>query len=154
MMSLQRTGAEVQTLRVVAGSIARALRHVMVRSMLVFLGTIPALTLSSGEAGAQVVRQDFYVTNGTVNAAVVSGNTLYIGGEFTQVGPATGGGVAIDEASGAPLVVSPSVTGIVLAVVPDGSGGWYIGGDFRAVGGVSRQNLAHVLSNNTVSVWN
>ncbi|MEO5616536.1 MAG: hypothetical protein ABIS67_02085, partial [Candidatus Eisenbacteria bacterium] len=107
-----------------------------------------------GSAGAQTIREDFYATNGPVDAAVLSGNTLYIGGGFTYVGPATGGGVPIDAASGASAGGFPKVRGEVHAVAPDGSGGWYIGGNFTAVGGIPRSNLAHILADNTVSAWN
>jgi hypothetical protein len=36
------------------------------------------------------------------------------------------------------------------AVAADGSGGWYIGGDFRSIGNVECANLAHVKSDRTV----
>jgi predicted small secreted protein len=38
-------------------------------------------------------------------------------------------------------------------VVPDGNGGWYIGGNFHHVGGQARRNLAHILANGDVSAW-
>src|SRR6266581_7754783 len=53
--------------------------------------TLAWLCAGSLAAEAQVVRNDFDVTNGVVNATVLSGNTLYIGGQFSRVGPATGG---------------------------------------------------------------
>ena len=34
----------------------------------------------------------FWVTNGGVNAIVMTGSTVYIGGSFTVVGPPTGNG--------------------------------------------------------------
>src|SRR5262249_60601132 len=37
---------------------------------------------------------------------------------------------------------------------PDGSGGGFIGGQFAAVGDSLRNNLAHVLADQTVSPWN
>ena len=76
--------------------------RVAARAALVFLGAIAACLWSGVPARAQVIRQDFYITNGTVLAAVVSGNTLYIGGSFSQVSPATGGGVPISDATGLP----------------------------------------------------
>ncbi len=103
---------------------------------------------------AQPVRDDFYVTNGPVHAAALSGNALYIGGAFTWVGPATGAGVPIDAATGLPEHEFPRVIGSVCAVASDGAGGWYIGGEFTSVGGVARNNLAHVLRDNSVSAWN
>lgn len=109
---------------------------------------------ATGSAHAQVVRDNFPVTNGPVYATVLSGDTLYIAGDFTQVGPATGGGVPIDAASGALVSGFPKVTGGVYAAVSDGAGGWYIGGGFNAVGGIPRSNLAHVLANMSVSPWN
>ena len=56
---------------------------------------------SFGAAHAQVVRQNLYVADGNVLAAVPSGNTLYLAGSFTRLGPATGGGAVIDAVSGA-----------------------------------------------------
>ena len=44
----------------------------------------------------------------------------------------------------------PTVNGTISTIVPDGSGGWYIGGYFSAVGSVAVSNLAHVKSDNTV----
>ena len=111
------------------------------------------LLTTAGIAHAQPVRQDFWAPNGTVNAAVVSGSTLYVGGEFRRVGPVTGSGVPIDAATGAPLAGFPPVDGCVYAAASDGAGGWYIGGAFTAVGGLARTNLAHVLSDMTLAPW-
>jgi hypothetical protein len=47
------------------------------------------------------------------------------------------------------------VNGPVLAVVSDGAGGWFIGGEFTYVGGVARTGLAHINSDGTVdTTWN
>src|SRR5262245_30235939 len=48
----------------------------------------------------------------------------------------------------------PAVQGVVHCIVSDGSGGWYIGGDFERVGGLERHNLAHVLADHGLSLWN
>jgi hypothetical protein len=116
--------------------------------------TIVAGMLWSDAALAQSVREDFYVTDGGVEATALSGTTLYIGGNFGSVGPASGSGVPIDAATGAPVAGFPKVAGTVNAVVPDGTGGYFIGGFFSGVGGLARSNLAHVLADNTVSPWN
>src|SRR5262249_59661175 len=71
---------------------------------------------------------------------------------FLHVAPATGGGAPLDGVTGTPLFV-PRVLGAVNAVVPDGAGGWYLGGSFTSVGGVARSNLARILSANTVAAW-
>ena len=104
-------------------------------------------------ARAQTVREDFYITNGTVNAQVLAGDTLYIGGSFTTVGPVTGAGVPLDAATGLAETGFPHVNGDLNAVVADGVGGWYIGGSFTAVGGIARANLAHVLADHSVAAW-
>ena len=101
-----------------------------------------------------------YVTDGPVNAVVRAGDTIYIGGQFSRVGPRTGPGVevALDgtenvglpEISGAgPTLAGGAATGL-RAVVADGSGGWYVGGLFTHVGGVARTNLAHILADHSV----
>ena len=91
-------------------------------------------------------------TNGSVQAVVRSGDTIYIGGLFDRVGPRTGPGVelALDGSQNAGL---PEVSGggsLVQAVASDGSGGWYIGGLFTHVGGVARKNIAHIRADHSV----
>jgi hypothetical protein len=59
----------------------------------------------------------------------------------------------LDRRTGAAEPPYPKVLGAVRAVAPDGAGGWYIGGQFTAVGGQPRRNLAHILANGEVSAW-
>ncbi|HXJ70352.1 MAG TPA: hypothetical protein VNM39_15720, partial [Verrucomicrobiae bacterium] len=105
-------------------------------------------------ARAQTVSPDFYITNGQVVAEVLRGNTLYIGGMFNFVGPVTGAGVPVDVNTEIPAPGFPRVNGTVLAAIPDGVGGWFIGGQFSAVGASVRSNLAHVLADQSVAAWN
>jgi len=101
-------------------------------------------------------RDNFYVTNGSVKSTALSadGETLYIGGDFTYVGPKTGGGAIVDTTS-ALKDNSPIVSGVVYASVQDNNDGWYIGGDFTKVGSYNRANLAHILYDGTVDAnWN
>jgi hypothetical protein len=91
--------------------------------------------------------------NGAVTAVARLGNTLFIGGAFSSVGPCTGGGVPVDRRTGRPLGTYPRVAGTVLAVVADGAGGWYVGGQFIGVGGLPRTNLAHILADGSVAPW-
>src|SRR5262249_6874141 len=110
-----------------------------------------------GSAAAQMIRGDLWVPDRPVTCVGTSpaGDVLYIGGAFTKVGPPTGSGGPISASTGLPLVTYPKVTGgLVNAVEPDGSGGWFIGGDFTAVGGVSRSRIAHILSDGSLSSWN
>ncbi len=102
---------------------------------------------------AQAIDTTLWVTNGYVYSVAAGNGRIYLGGNFSQVGPATGGGVPLDTTTGAPLPSFPKVTGSVNAPVPDAHGGWFIGGDFTAVGGFPRNNLAQVNADGTVSAW-
>lgn len=85
----------------------------------------------------------------------LSGNR-YVGGEFEQallnvravttLAPSGGFGQSH------PLVF-PDVDGVVHAIVDDGEGGWYIGGQFSRVGGLPRQNLARIDKAGQVTDW-
>src|SRR5262245_39946152 len=101
------------------------------------LRAVPLLIslLVPGLAHAQTLRPEFWVPNGKVNTAAIAGNTLYIGGKFTHVGPPATAIAKVDSVTGASLPV-PDVTGTVTAWEPDGSGGWFIAGKFTAVQGV------------------
>lgn len=91
--------------------------------------------------------------NGHVLDMARSGNTLYIAGSFRSVGENTGGFVPIDARTGELLRPFPKVAGSVFVIVPDGSGGWYIGGNFTGVGGRARSCLAQIRFDGSVSDW-
>ena len=98
-----------------------------------------------------------WITNGGLNFGISAmaqdtvNHLLYIGGDFTAVGPNTGRGAPIDTSSALPLATFyPRVNGQLNSVIADGSGGWYIGGSFSNVGGVTRNNIAHISSDYTV----
>jgi trimeric autotransporter adhesin len=102
-----------------------------------------------------IPNSETWITNGPVYAIANEGGTTYIGGDFTYVGPCTGNGVPIDEATGLVLSLYPKVNGPVKAVIADGSGGWYIGGEFTSVGGVERNRIAHIFADGSLdSPWN
>ena len=88
--------------------------------------------------------------DGSVNAVAVSGSTAFVGGTFRNVGPNTGGFALVDPASAVLSPSSPPVLGAVHDAIPDGAGGWYLGGSFTHVGGLARRNLAHVLADGSV----
>lgn len=105
----------------------------------------------AAKADCSPVREGLDIPNGQVYAMTVVGDTLYFGGYFSHVGPACGGWLPVIEQSGNPPPSFPRVAGTVNAVAPDGTGGWYIGGDFSLVGRESLRNLAHVLADGTVA---
>lgn len=99
--------------------------------------------------------EDDWVPDGQVNAIVRTADTVYLGGAFTALGRNRPYGVPLDATSGLPLAAYPKVNAAVRCCVPDGAGGWYIGGDFTQVGTLPRNRLAHILSDGTVdTAWN
>jgi hypothetical protein len=92
--------------------------------------------------------------DGEVRATAQIGNRVYVAGSFRRVGPLRTGSAGVANAvTGAFEAGFPAVDGMVSAVVADGAGGWYLGGDFDLVGGLYRQNLAHVLADGSVDAW-
>jgi hypothetical protein len=91
--------------------------------------------------------------SGRVWDIAVQGDTAYIGGEFTSLAPTLELAGAIDGASGLPQPGFPKLeAGEVKVAVPDGVGGWYIGGNFKISLGPadSRVALARVRADGTV----
>ncbi len=100
-------------------------------------------------------KQETWVTNGAVRAIVAVDDIVYIGGDFTYVGPYTGGTVPISRSTDALPERFPKFAGEVMVVIPDGNGGWYVGGQFDMVDGVARDNLAHILASGSLDrTWN
>ncbi|NCU42038.1 MAG: hypothetical protein EOM19_04975, partial [Candidatus Moranbacteria bacterium] len=88
-----------------------------------------------------------YVPNGAVRTMIPDGEgNVYLGGDFTQIGPYSGGGIKINTITNQIDTTFPKVNGIVRVSLPDGVGGWYIGGSFTQVGDINRNNIAHILS--------
>jgi len=121
--------------------------------------SILVIGLSQSFSWAQpsvVPTQRFWRTDGPVHSMVLQSNTLYLGGDFSYVGPATGGLGLLSLDTGAADRSFPAIQGTVSALIPDGQGGWYVGGNFSVQqAGVARTNLAHVFSDHTIdSAWN
>ena len=96
---------------------------------------------------------DAYIPN-VFAAEYATDGTLYIGGDFTHIGPPTGGHGVIDM-DGTLQGAYPYVDGSVYASGPDDNGGFYIGGSFTSVGGVPRENLARIRADGTLDpTWN
>ena len=111
------------------------------------------MLLGASAASAQVLRDDLWVTNGGVYASTVVGNTLYLGGSFSRVGPATGGLMPLHFVDGSYLQAPLLVDGTVKAIVSDGAGGWYVGGGFRHINGLARNSLARISATGAVKAW-
>ncbi len=100
--------------------------------------------------------QKTWTTNGTVYTIVRSRDKVYIGGDFTRVGPYTGSGVPISSSTGTTVPAFPKINGgSVYASCSDGMGGRFVGGQFTSIDGIKRRNIAHILSSgNLDSAWN
>jgi hypothetical protein len=111
------------------------------------------------EAVASPTPTPSWVANGDVHAVLEAGGRTYLGGTFDQVGPNTGFGVQLDAATGTLPTSFAKVDGHVYVTVPNGKGGWYIGGDFVHVttdadGTQSKHNGAEIKADGTIGSWN
>lgn len=124
-----------------------------------FLSLLFFLLLGIKFTNAQtlLLEENWWVAyNGAVNtlAKDTVNNIIYLGGNFTYVGPPEANGAAINQSTLSTITAFSNPNGEVKVTIPDGSGGWYIGGSFSTVGDSSRFNLAHINNNGTVSSFN
>ena len=78
--------------------------------------------------------------NSTINALVVSGSSVYVGGASTQAGGVVRNNAAAIDSSGALTSWTPNLTGSVFAIAVDGSS-VYLGGDFNGANSVNGNTL-------------
>ena len=99
-----------------------------------------------------------WLFNGDVFSTARIGNTVYVGGSFTSLTPASGvlsRLLMMSPTTGAPIGGLPFVNGEVHTIAPDGTGGYYAYGSFTNIGSMgpryggfpSLARLAHVLAN-------
>jgi hypothetical protein len=95
------------------------------------------------------------VTGGGVNALSISGNTLYIGGDFTSIGGQSRNRIgAVDLTTGACLAWNPGSSGGVTELL-EYSGTVYAAGGFTTIGGEPRQGLAALnATTGLATAWN
>jgi hypothetical protein len=92
-----------------------------------------------------------WVPNGPVTSVAKMGEHRLIAGSFTRIGRRTGSGVLISRRSGKAMAGFPEFAGgYVYSFAPDGSGGWFVGGDFQWTGELRRLGLAHVRADGSV----
>src|SRR6478752_5323399 len=103
-----------------------------------FTGMLPgswpvlAFLLGANAMGQQgflpgdLARQDFWDTDGSINAIVVTNGMAYVGGKFSYVAPNARKVAAIDIYSGASDPEYPAIFGSgISAIIEDGYGGWF-----------------------------
>jgi hypothetical protein len=85
-----------------------------------------------------------WITNGTVTDAVALGEVVYLAGTFTRIGPRTGPLTFLDPVTLEPRLAPEVAGGDIVAVEPDGAGGYFIAGRFTAVGGHPQRGVARL----------
>jgi hypothetical protein len=114
------------------------------------------LSIGTALAQAPEVLHHWWRTDDNVNALAMdeANNRVIIGGAFRYVGPPQNYLSFMDATTGAPAPGIAHPNRPVRCAIPDGQGGWYIGGEFTEVGGISRQRLAHLNAAGQVTSWN
>jgi len=82
---------------------------------------------------------------GFVSALESAGDTLFIGGGFPGIGLACEGLAKYTAGEALPSLDFPKATGYVNVIVPDMSGGYYVGGSFERMGDQEQPFLAHIM---------
>ena len=91
--------------------------------------------------------------NGSVWALVVSGSTLYVGGQFTTLAGQTRNNLAAIGTDGTLTAWNPDANSMVQALAVSGST-VYAGGQFTAVGSQPRNRLAAIGADGKLTAWN
>ena len=98
----------------------------------------------SAHASPATRSDDTAGVRGVVYTTLQHGSRIYLGGEFDFAGRWSGAGQVVDAADGRVLSPALRVVGQVNVAVPDGIGGWFIGGSFTQVLGQQRLGLARI----------
>lgn len=80
---------------------------------------------------------------GRITDMVRVGDRILVRGPFDSLGAYSGSGMPVDPATGE-RVSAPELDGQVSVAIPDGHGGWFVGGDFDHVGDVPAGGVAHL----------
>lgn len=93
---------------------------------------------------------ELWIPNAAVYDAICEDDYLYLAGTFTRVAPRTGSGFSVSTTS--PVIPSAldRINGKIQKVIPDGAGGWYVGGTFNTIGTKSISRIAHIRSDLSV----
>ena len=91
-----------------------------------------------------LVGPDFWTPDGTVHTVEYHDERIWVGGDFSHVGPLTGAVAGVDAVGEWITPTWPVVDGTVEAIESDDEGGWFIGGEFDLVGDHEISNLARI----------
>ncbi|HEX5016949.1 MAG TPA: hypothetical protein VFX15_05130, partial [Actinomycetes bacterium] len=110
-------------------------------------------TAPAANASPASVTDDTAGVRGVVYTTLQYGDRIYIGGEFDFAGRWSGAGQVVDADGGRVLSPALRIVGQVNAAVPDGQGGWFIGGSFTQVLGRQRAGLARITKAGKLSTF-
>jgi WD40 repeat protein len=126
-------------------------------------GAIPRFGIARVDAETGWFDGDFTpaISGGSVYDMELSSDdsTLYVGGDFDTFFRQSGEGALFNDVTKT-SVTSPVVSTqggggggtTIYAVIPDGDGGWYIGGSFTHVGSMQQARLAHITAAGALDV--
>ncbi|MBI5530990.1 MAG: hypothetical protein HY918_05865 [Candidatus Doudnabacteria bacterium] len=93
----------------------------------------------------------YWIPNATIWSTAKNSTTLFLNGDFSYIGPNNGHAAMFDKSSFALSGTVPKIdNGSVQKIISDGSGGWYLGGDFTKVNEQYIPGLIHVLSDGSL----
>jgi hypothetical protein len=84
---------------------------------------------------AQSVQENFWETNGRVNATLKLNNKLFVGGEFNYIGPSNGSLGAFQSSNSQVINNGLKINGPIKSMIKDNAGNIYLGGNFSVNGG-------------------
>ena len=106
---------------------------------------------AGAEALSVTPRYDFWGIGGEVSTIETTSQRAYLSGRVNLAGPIVGPFAQFDATLNA-MPPFARIRGVVYAVVADGAGGWYVGGDFSGAANTPRSNLAHFLPDGSLDL--
>ena len=88
------------------------------RAGMLFLLALACATLPTSLVTAQTFDSNQWGADGVVHTMALVGNTVYVGGSFSAIGPVTGGGAVLDVHDAIHMASSPRIAGTVRAAGP------------------------------------
>ncbi len=84
------------------------------------------------------------MADGEIHDVAQAGGKVFAAGTFNRITSWTGGLARTDGATGTVVRRAPWIEGEVSVIASDGSGGWYVGGEFDRSDGGACRNLVHL----------
>lgn len=90
---------------------------------------------------------------GAVGRLRMADGRLFMSGNFRGMGPVTRNSSFLDPTDGSWVQSFAGANNPIRTAVPDGDGGWFIGGDFTEVAGAVRKRLARINADGSLHPW-